>query len=92
MPSVPRPAPRTLLAWLPVVALSGAHFWMVQRCLAELGPAQLPDVCSTPPLTTLALLVLAYVELTRGTRVRGTLALSVVAFPVVMSIVAGVIN
>jgi hypothetical protein len=86
------PSSTTLLKWLPLVVLAAAHLWLVQRCLSGIAPPLPPAACATPPLSTLALLALAWIELTRGSRLRGTLALAVVAFPVVMGMVAEGIN
>lgn len=71
-----------------VVVLSGIHLWRVQSCLSGIAAPQLPAACAAPPLTTLALLALAFIELTRGSRLRGAMALVVVAFPIVMGMVA----
>jgi len=50
------------------------------------------DSCSSPPLSTLGLLALSFIELTRGSRTRGAIALAFVAIPLLLRIVGDVIN
>lgn len=87
-----RPELGTVLRWIPLLLLSAAHLWLVERCLSGIGPPQPPAICSAPPLSTLGLLALAYIELTGGSRVRGAIALLVVAIPIVLGMVSEGIN
>ena len=80
------------LKWTPLLLLAGAHVWLFQSCVSRLGPLQAADACSSPPLSTLGLLALSFIELTRGSRTRGAIALVVVAIPLVLRIVSDVIN
>ena len=77
---------------IPLVLLATAHLWLFQGCVAGLNAARPPSMCHAPPLSTLALLALSFVELTRGSRVRGAIALAVVAIPLLLSVVSEVIN
>ena len=77
---------------IPLVVLSMAHVWLFQTCVSAMSDARAPSTCSSPPLSTLGLLALSFVELTRGSRVRGAIALVVVAIPLLLNIVSEVIN
>jgi hypothetical protein len=83
---------RSVVESLPLAFLSLAYLWLFQARVSDLSPDQLVGACASPPLPTLGLLALAGMELTRGSRVRGTFALFVVAIPSVLSIVSEVIN
>jgi hypothetical protein len=87
-------APRThpALSWIPLLVLGAAHGFLFRSCLSELLPLQGSEKCSSPPLSTLGLLALAFVELTRGSRTRGAIALGVIAIPHLLRIVGDVIN
>ena len=86
------PVRDTALKWTPLLLLAGAHAWLVQSCLSRLSPWQVTDSCSSPPLSTLGLLALSFIELTRGSRTRGAIALAFVAIPLLLRIVGDVIN
>lgn len=86
------PVSNTALKWTPLLLLAGAHGWLVQSCVSGLNPLQLADSCSSPPLSTLGLLALSFIELTRGSRTRGAIALVVVAMPLFLRILGDVIN
>ena len=86
------PVRNTAFKWVPLVLLAVAHGWLFLSCVARLGPLQSADGCSSPPLSTLGLLVLSFLELTRGSRTRGAIALVVVAIPLLLRIVGDVIN
>ena len=85
-------ASNSALKWTPLLLLAGAHAWLVQSCVSGLSPLQSAERCWTPPLSTLGLMALSFVELTRGSRARGAIALVVVAMPLVLRIVSDVIN
>jgi hypothetical protein len=83
---------RTAASWLPLILLSSTHLWLFQACVSKMSSAQPPGACGNPPLPTLGLLVLSFFELTRGSRVRGAIALVVVAIPILLTIVSEVIT
>jgi hypothetical protein len=78
--------------WLPLILLAAVHAWLVQSCVSRQLLPQQPPECATPPLSTLGLLALSFIELTRGSRTRGGIALIVVAVPLLLRILGDVIN
>ena len=80
-----------VLKSLPLVLLSFTFIWLIQTSVSGMNPSQ-PRIAYAPPLPTLALLALSFIELTRGSQARGAIALVVVAIPGLLSIVSEVIN
>jgi len=80
------------LGSIPLVLLALTHLWLFRACVSGIGSVPPPGGCPNPPLPTLGLLVLSFLELTRGSRVRGALALAVIAMPSLLEIIAEVIN
>lgn len=85
-------APSEVYRWFPLVALTIGHGWVVLTCVSRHGAPDPPALCSAPPVTTLMLLGLAYIELTRRSRLRGAIALATIAIPLVLQIVSEGIN
>ena len=83
---------RTAFKWIPLVLLGVAHALLFQSCISGLRSLYAAGGCSSPPLSSLGLMALSFVELTRGSRIRGAIALIVVAIPLLLRIVGDVIN
>lgn len=87
-----RPGINDAVKWLPLILLAAAYAWAVYSCVSRGPLPQQPPDCSTPPLLTLGLLALSYIELTRGSPTRGVIALIVIAIPLLLRILGDVIN
>lgn len=83
---------REALKWLPLAVTVTGHASLVVGCLSRTGAPDGPALCSAPPITTLILLGLAYAGFTRGSPLRGTIALAAIGAPLVLRIVSEVIG